>query len=201
MLPVIALLVSTGTTSEIAPPPPPELDARLRFLEEHLEEPKLHARVWWWGWLSFYSAGAAVQSVRLALVDPLAGDARAQRADLTISIVKALGGVVNLLLFPLNAAEGAEPMRRVEGDDLARLAAGEAALEENARESERRHEWLRHLLLFAVNLTGATIVWLGYDDLERGLISAAIGIGIGELALLTQPWQPGVSWKEYRALR
>jgi hypothetical protein len=192
------ILVSTSTTI-----PSDELSARLDFLEERLEAPRLHARVWWWGWLSFYSAGAVAQGVRIALVDPADEDAAAQRADLTVSMVKAIGGVISLVALPLNAMDGAEEMRRVEGigpeADLLRLYAGEEALEENARESERSFSWLRHALLVAVNVAGGLIIWLGYDDLERAAINTGVGIAIGELAIWTQPWEPRASYREYQA--
>ena len=197
LLPLILISTSTAIADH-------DLEARLAFLDESLGAPELHARVWWWGWLSVYSAAAVVQGTRIALVDPDDHDAGAQRADLAISMIKAIGGVVNMLLLPLNAMDGAERMRRIEGTgrevDLLRVAAGEAALAENARESERSFWWLRHTMVVAVNVAHFLIMWLGYDDLERGAISGGLGIAVGELAIWTQPWQPRQSYPEYRSL-
>lgn len=180
----------------------PDLDARLAFLEEALEGPELHAEVWWWGWLSFYGLAIAAQGTRLALVDDADEDARAQRADFVVSMVKAALGVASLLFQPLSAAEGAEPMYRISeetsADGLRRLAAGEAALRENAIEAERRYAWWRHLALVGVNLIGGAIIWLGYDDLEKALISAGVGIGVGQIIYFTQPWQPITSYEAYQ---
>jgi hypothetical protein len=197
VLPLVALI----STSTVASPSPADLDARLAFLEEHLEAPKLHARVWYWGWFSLYSAAIVTQSIRLGLVDGGDPDADAQRADLTIAIVKATAGVISLLVLPLDATDGAEAMRAIEGDTpddkLRRLAAGEAALAQNAKQSDRRHWWIRHAAVLAINIVGGLIVWIGYDDPERGVIAAALGIAAGELAAWTQPWQPRASMNAY----
>lgn len=197
LLPIVLIATSTASSDH-------HLQARLAFLDESLEGPKVHARVWWWGWLSVYSAAAVVQGTRIALVDAEDEDAGAQRADLAMSMIKAIGGVVATLSLPLNAMDGAEVMRRIEGDgpevDRLRVAAGEAALAENARESRRSLWWLRHTILLAVNLAHGMIMWLGYDDLRRGAISAGLGIAVGELAIWTQPWQPRQRHPEYQAL-
>ena len=200
-LAVLSLMIATSTTTGLSAR---ELEARLAFLEDSLEDPELHADVWWWGWLSFYSAGAVAQGVRIGFVDGEADDAGAQRADLAISMIKAIGGAVSMLVQPLNAMSGARAMQAIEGtthaDDLLRLEAGEDALAENALESERTYWWLRHSLLVAVNAAHFFIMWLGYDDPEKGAISASVGIAIGELAIWTQPWQPRGRYEEYRAM-
>jgi hypothetical protein len=153
--------------------------------------------------MSFYGAAIAAQSIRLALVDPEDEHAPAQRADYIISIVKASLGVASLLFVPLNAREGASDMYEIQGetreDKMRRLAAGEAALEKNAEQAELRHWWVRHAALLAINLAHGLIVWLGYDDPERGMISAGIGIVVGEIIAWTQPWQPLESRKLYLA--
>jgi hypothetical protein len=195
--PLLALLVSTSSLSAT------DLEARATFLEQSLEGPQVHARAWWWGWLSFYSAAVIAQSIRLGLVDGMDESAPAQRADFTISIVKAVGGITSLLLLPLSAMDGAEEMQKVEGDTIEdarrRVMLGEAALAENASESDRRYNWIRHTAMIAVNIAGGLIVWLGYEDLQRGAISTAVGIAVGEIILWTQPWQPRDSFDEYRA--
>ena len=199
MGPLAVLLISTSSIAHTDA----ELDSRIAFLEEHLEAPKVHARAWWWGWMSFYAAAIGAQSVRLALVDPEDEDARAQRADFTISIVKTALGVASLLFVPLKAMEGASDMYEIQGetreDKILRLRAGEAALLENAEQAELRHWWVRHALIVALNLAHGLIVWIGYDDPERGMISAGLGIVVGEIIAWTQPWQPLDSRAAYLA--
>jgi len=172
---------------------------RLAFLEERLEATKLHAQIWWYGWLGVYAAGAIVQGARLAFVDRDDPEKAAKRADFTVSLVKATGGVLNMLFLPLNAMKGADPMRSAT-TDAEKLAAGEAALAANAAESERSLWWLRHTLVVAVNVIGGLIIWLGYDDLQRAAINAGVGIAVGELAIWTQPWQPRESYREYSTM-
>jgi hypothetical protein len=192
--PLIPLLISTSTISL-----EPIVLERLAFLEERLEATKLHAQIWWYGWLGVYAAGAIVQGSRLAFVQRDDPDAAAKRADFAVSAIKATAGVINMLFLPLNAMKGADPMR-AESSDTAKLAAGEAALEANARESERALWWLRHTMVVAVNVIGGLIIWLGYDDLQRAAINAGVGIAVGEIAIWTQPWQPRESYREYSTM-
>jgi hypothetical protein len=196
LLPLILISTSTSISDR-------DLDARLAFLDESLQAPQQHAKIWWWGWLAFYSAAAVVEAARIPLVKSTDEDAAAQRADLALSTVKAIGGVLSIVLRPLDAMEGAHLMRRVEGSGrdakLVRLAVGEAALERNTRESERSFSWLRHTILVLANVAHGLIVWLGYDDLQRGAISTGLGLAFGELVIWTQPWEPRASLEEYQA--
>ncbi len=180
------------------------LDQRLRFLEAQLEAPKIHAQVWFWGWLSVYAGSAGIQGLRLGLVDGAELDATAQRADLTVTIVRSVLAFANHLLFyRLKARYGAEPMQEIEGEDraakLARLAAGEEALVSYAAESRRRYSWVRHALAVAVNLAGFFITWQGYNDLRQALLTTGIGLTLGEIIIWSQPWQPVGALEEYRA--
>ena len=203
--PALTLTVPTATTATVASTAgDAQLDAKLRFLEERLDESVTHAKAWFWGWMSVFVVSAGVQGARLALVDSADADATAQRADLVITIVRSALALGNhLLRYRIKVRDGADPMRAISGDDrrakLERLAMGESLLEDYAAESERRYSWIRHALSAAVNLAGFFILWLGYDDLTQGIINSAVGLVVGETIIWTQPWQPVSALEDYRS--
>lgn len=169
---------------------------RLSFIEQRLEERQPYARYWWMGWTSFYSLGMVIQSVQA----PFEGD-DSRQADLVVSAVKATFGVTRLLLWPPNARLGADPMYVVEPVDESacreRLRVGEELMRKNARESESRWDWKRHVANVAINVGGALIVAEGYDDPWRGWRSAGVGIAVGEVFTFSHPWKADDDLAEY----
>lgn len=171
---------------------------RLSFIEQRLEERQPYARYWWMGWTSFYSLGMVIQSVQA----PFEGD-DSRQADLVVSAVKATFGVTRLLLWPPNARLGADPMYVVEPVDESacreRLRLGEELMRKNARESESRWDWRRHVANVAINVGGALIVAEGYDDPWRGWRSAGVGIAVGEVFTFSHPWKADDDLAEYES--
>jgi hypothetical protein len=171
---------------------------RLSFIEQRLEERQPYARYWWMGWTSFYSLGMVIQSVQA----PFEGD-DSRQADLVISAVKASFGVTRLLLWPPNSRLGADPMYIVEPVDESacreRLRLGEELMRKNARESESRWDWKRHVANVAINVGGALIVAEEYGDPWRGWRSAGIGIAVGEVFTFSHPWKADDDLAEYDA--
>lgn len=119
-----------------------------------------------------------------------------------VSTVLATVGLVNLALRMPRAVHGAAPLpRRMQGtldQELVRLRHAEALLRSDAVRSEERYFWLAHVANLLLNIGGAVVVGLGYDAWRRGIISAGIGIAIGEVILWSYPWQPARHWRAYR---
>lgn len=161
-------------------------------LEDRIATQHLHARIWWESFVTFYGLGMIVQSARaFEATDP------ADRADIIVSVVKSAGGVVRYVVDPMKGIQSFDP---IPGEaPAARLARGERILRENADAATPFGPWYAHLINFAINGTGAVIVGAGFDDWERGLISAAVGFTVGEVSLLTQPWEPEADLEEYEA--
>lgn len=172
-----------------------DIEARLAFLEARIATQRKHAELWWKGWLAFYSVGAVVQGVRAAwAVTP------PERADLWISFIKATGGTIRYLVDPYVRIRGLDPVPNGAWGEsrAARLERAENIARRNAEETNAFGPWFAHLINLGVNGTGAVIVGAGFDDWSRGLISAAIGFGVGEVALFTAPWEADCDWAEYQ---
>jgi hypothetical protein len=169
---------------------------RLTFIEDRLEMRRPYGTWWWRGWTGFYGLGVVVQSYRAATT----GD-ESKQADQAVSAVKATFGVARLLIDPITAKQGADPMRAVSVTDESscreRLRIGEELMRQNARESEERWDWKRHAGNVAINVAGGAIIHAGWDDPWRGWRSAAIGIAVGEVFTFSQPWKADEDLAEY----
>lgn len=165
------------------------LEARLADAIETLDYGETYADVWWYGWTGFYALGAIIQTVAASTNDH---DSDGRTADKVVGAVKAAGGVAGQLLRPSTAADGADPVRalpdRNREDRLRRLMIAEDRLRRRARESDQRYSLLRHGLNVGINVTGALIVWQGFDEKTRAWRSAGVGIAVGEVMLWSQPW-------------
>lgn len=168
---------------------------RIRFIESRLEERRTYADYWWKGWTSAYGVGAVLEGVRAGVEDKTS-----RKADYAVSAAKAAFGTGRLLLYPPSARVGADPMRAIDPvDDAAcreRLAVGEGLLRENAKESESRWDWKRHLANVAINVAGGLIVAEGFDD-DRGWTSAGVGIAVGEAMTFSHPWNSDDDLADY----
>jgi hypothetical protein len=192
---LVALVAALLRPAVAQAEPPDDYRARIAFLEQRIAAQELHAELWWKGWTSFYFFGAIFQGARAAsAVEPAA------KADLWVSFAKASVGTMRFALMPYQGITGLEPAPRQSGFDPAEhLQRAEHVLEHNAARTNAFGRWWAHPINFGVNGLGAVIVGAGYDDWSRGLISAAIGVAVGEVSLLTAPWEADDDLAEYRA--
>lgn len=171
-----------------------EIDRRLTFLTERLDERRLHAALWKYGWLTVDSAGGIASAARAGFDDG------SRRVNDISQAGKAVIGVAYLLLNPMPGVDGADPVRAMPAasreDKLARLGRAEEIL---AREAERAHDrtsWLLHLGNVVVNAAASAAV-LAYGNDGLALQSFLIGTGVGELQIWSQPWKGPADWEEY----
>ncbi|MEE8550009.1 MAG: hypothetical protein V3T08_02000 [Gemmatimonadota bacterium] len=160
-----------------------ELDARLRFLEERLDEGEMWSKSWHWGWAGVYSASVAYETAIA-----IKADHEKNRIDNIVSIAKSTIGISWLLLWRHPGRNGADPMRAVTGDSrearLARLAEGEALLQAVAKRAEQRTDWRSHAGNIALNLAGAAFIF-GFGHDSDAWESLGVGIAVGELNIWT----------------
>ncbi len=176
----------------------PDLDRRLDFLRRRINAEHRYATIWWGTWVGIYSAGVVAQSWRMGMAT-----SAASRADLLISSIKAMGGLMRLSATPMNGIEGqgrpecAPSCSREEKLDELRRA--ERILERNAHRVERNHAWYTHVANIGVNAAGGLIVALGYGAPTTAAISAGLGAAVGEVMLFTQPSSAPDDLADYRA--
>jgi hypothetical protein len=175
-----------------------ELDRRVDFLTEKLDENRLHAAAWKYGWLVVNAGGGIAAAVQAAVVHN-DNQPDHQTSDICQAVKGAIG-VTYLLLNPMPGTSGADPVRELPNvtheDKMARLGRAEYIL---AREAERAHSrtsWWLHFGNFMVNAILASPV-LARGNQGLALQNFGIGFGVGEAQIWTQPWEGPKDWEDY----
>ena len=162
-----------------------ELDARLRFLEERLDDGETWVEYWQWGWAGVYSASVVYGTTRA-----IEAEQQNNRTDHIVSAVKSTIGISWLLLCRHPGRNGADSMRAVTGNSrkarLSRLAEGEVLLQAVAKRAEQRTDWRIHAGNIALNLAGAGFIF-GFGRDSDAWQSLGIGIAVGELSIWSEP--------------
>jgi hypothetical protein len=171
-----------------------QIERRVAFISERLDDNQLHAQVWQYGWLVVNAGGMVVGSVN---------GAKHSGTDQVYDIIQATKGGVGtafLLLDPVPGRSGAESIREMpavtRADKLARLARAEDLLSDGAQRARRRLWWPFHLANITFNAIGGAIL-LGLEDYKHAGLSFGVGAAVGEIEILTAPWEPTTDWEEY----
>jgi hypothetical protein len=174
------------------------IESRIRFIETKLESHKRHGEIWYWSWMAINSVAFVGLGVAAGLTDD-----NADRVNFGSQSGLAALGVADLLLRPLEARYGADPILNLpettRGEKLKKLEAAEALLRNNAIRACQRENWLLHLVNLLLNAgVGAATGLAG--DAGGGAISAGAGFIGGEIYILGQPGGPKEDWEQYREM-
>lgn len=162
-----------------------EMDRRLAFISQRLNEGRPGAQWWQYGWSGFFGANTALQGY-LAL--------RANNADkqsaYTVDAVKSGAALTLMLLRPLPAVKGDAPIQAMpagtRAEKAARLQAAENLLRKNAARAEERTSLPRHMAALAVNFVGGTAI-AAFGDFREAVISNMTGIALSQAHIWSQP--------------
>jgi hypothetical protein len=182
-----------------------ELDERLAFLEERLDDGENYAKYWQWGWTGGYSLGVVIgvtESITCCSNkksgsgfsgrpdNSVKKKRNEQRVTHIVTAVKGTIGTTRMLLSRHLGRHGADAMRAIEGDSretkLARLAKGEEVLQSVAKTAGRRWSWKAHAGNIGLNLAGAGFIF-GFGRESDAWESLGVGIGVGTLQILSAP--------------
>ncbi len=175
-----------------------EIDQRLRFLEQRLDDSKLHGQIWHWSWLTV-NGGSAVASTAMAIGTSDHDDTVSQ----SVQAARATIGTANMLLDPLEARHGADNIRDLpestREQKLAKLRLAEDQLKRNADRTDTRYDWKRYAGNAFINAAAGGII-AGLAE-EGEAFQVGISGFIGGLAMLwTEPWNPNNDWEDYQKL-
>lgn len=173
------------------------LDRRIRFLEERLNGSRTHGQIWYWSWMTVDSVSAVFLGVSAGLANH-EDDAVNSGVNAGLSVI----GIADLLLRPLEARHGADPIENLpeatREEKIAKVRAAEELLHANAQRAEERTSLALHAGNVGLNAAAGTIVALAGRQTD-GLITFATGTLGGVINLLTAPWAPARDWKDYEA--
>ena len=143
------------------------------------------SKLWYFGWTAFYVGSTGVQ-----LAVALAADDAGLRADARVGTVKSGLGLLGTVILPPPAIFFS-PCTESEKATPEALAACRARQDErldDAAKAERfGRSFLAHFAAFAVNIGGGVYSWIVDDRRAPAIIGTLVGIGLGELQILTRP--------------
>jgi len=172
-----------------------QIERRLTYLEDCLDDNRLHAQAWQYGWM-FIDAAGSLSSTGLAATQD-----DEHRAYLVMRAVKGAIGFVYLALNPVPGLSGANPIRAMpaetHSDKLNQLIAAENLLADADARSQQRFSWGYHIGNLLFNAAGAGAVYATGDH-SRALQALLLDTAAGELQVWTQPWEPPAQWEEYQ---
>jgi hypothetical protein len=192
-----------------------EIDERLTYLEQSIDEISAPYAYWQYGWGGLYAVSAASNFASaldeddhddevLAWVSALKASAALTKMTLqpvpllsisNASLVDSRSIIDDELTDGLLQKESTDNLRALK---ILRLQETEAKLEATALRRDERYQWKTHATTVGVNLIAAAMI-ATWGDSNDALESAALGISMGELAIWTQPTKASQKWQSYQA--
>ncbi len=174
-----------------------QIDRRLAYLEQCLDDNQLHAMAWQAGWMFIDAAGSLSSTGQAATQDD------EHRAALIARAVKGAIGFVYLAINPVPGLSGADHIRQMpsatRSDKLNQLLAAEDLMAAAAARSRQRYSWGYHIGNLLFNAAAAGAVYATGDE-SRAAQLLFIDTASGELQVWTQPWEPPRQWEEYERM-
>ncbi len=175
-----------------------ELDRRIDWLKETLDEGAPDARLYDRVWDGVYGTGLVVGTILASTT----GD-HDERVNHIVTASKGALGLSRNLLQPHPARRGGDPLREIQGEgreaQLRRLAAGEEQLLLVVKRAEERTDWRAHAGNVAINLIGGGII-LGLGNPSDSAVSAVLGTAVGAVHIFWQPNRAPADLAEYERL-
>jgi hypothetical protein len=175
-----------------------QIDRRIAFLEQRLDDSRTHGQIWFWSWLAI-DGGSTVGN---GIVAGMSGQHDDQVNYATGAALGAIG-VADLFLRPLEARYGAAPIRGLpaatRAQKLVKLRAAEDQLRRNAVRAEGRTQALPYLGNAGLALAAGLAVGLLGEEwagIQTG-ISTLMG---GTLNIVSEPGRPAQDWQDYLAM-
>jgi len=181
-----------------------EVRERLIYINTSLSEGQFNANLWYWGWLSGYTAAATVQLSLYFYPDKLnKKHPNYARQDMMAGFITTMLGIGGLAIDPMVPGYALCKYRdmpeNTPEERLAKLKQAEYWLKKSAKRERDGRGWLNHVLNFAVNFTAGMVIWLGFDrPWYDFFITFGPGFAIGEAQIFTQPWRAIDDWQAYQ---
>ena len=173
-----------------------ELDRRIEWLEQTLDDGAGNAKLYERSWTTIYIGGLGFAALMTGVEN---------KHDDTINYAvlggKSVIGLTRQMLALHPGRLGGEPIREIPGDDraanLQRLAVGEDQLLKIAKRTEQRTDWRAHLANVVLNLAGGGII-LGLGNPSDAAQSIGIGIPMGIVRIMWQPTRGEQDLADYK---
>jgi hypothetical protein len=169
-----------------------QVKERLGFLENALASAQPRAKLWWYGWIGGYSAGAIVTGALAATNWKKDNGDNEFAEDMLVGSATFALGAAGQIIFPFVPAYGPNALKAMpEGspeERQAKLVRAEELLRQCARKEKEGRGWLTHGLNLGVNAAAGLVTVLAFDrPWSDGLVTFAVGEAVSLLNIFSQP--------------
>lgn len=175
-----------------------ELDARLALVDQRLQDHKLGARLWWYGWQAFFGAVVGYQTFETIRSEP----GTVKRWASIIGTVGASLATIQMWILPLPAAYAPQRYRRMptrtRAEREAKLRYGLESIETSATREALARGPGAHALPILWSATWATTLSLKFDDPGRIAFLVVGGFVITQGRIWTGPQRAIGDWDQLR---
>lgn len=168
---------------------------KINYIQDALNKGKGPAKLWWYGWVGFYSSATAV-----SLTVALTTNDKILQITGGVSAAESLIGLSGMLIFPFRPKDAAEELKSMPENTpeerTKKLETAESLLKLSSDEELAGKSLLQHLLGILVNACGAAVVWPIYDRKikeaggiawQQALELFIVGTTVSELQIWTEP--------------
>lgn len=176
---LLCLLPFSGTQAS-------DISTRIDFIQTNFDRSASHSASWQTGWLSLFSATAAVNGLAWSQTD-----GEHNRYDRVVGFSTSFLGAADMLLNPMPTHHFASQLRALpattDQQQSAKLAQAEAWLSMAAERERYEQSLLNHALANLVN--GIAGLAVAYDDgrPDDGWVTFLTGVLASEIKILTAP--------------
>jgi len=173
------------------------VNERIQCIQDHLNQGRTIANLWWYGWLGGYSAATVGQGA----VYFLSKD-KGTRQDMALGATTTFLGAAGQLIMPLNPGRKADILAQIPdstpGERFSKLIYAEKMFMEIAKNEKFGRSWKMHVIYGAVNISSGLITWLGFKrSVWAGLGNFALNTVISEAQIWTQPTRTMKDYQDY----
>ena len=173
------------------------IDERLQDIHKLLDQDRINAQRWWYGWLAGYSVATVGQGIVY-----LSSENKSTKQDMVLGSATTFLGAIGQLLTPIvprsSSVGDSQISQSISPEQFKELNNSEELLKELALREKEGRSWKVHAVTGAVNIGSGLITWLGFKrSFWNGVENFALNTVITEAQIWTQPTRAIKDYKNY----
>ena len=173
------------------------IDERLKDIHKLLDQDRINAQRWWYGWLAGYSVATIGQGIVY-----FASENKSTKQDMVLGSATTFLGAIGQLLMPIvprsSSIGDSQISQSISPEQFKELYNSEELLKELALREKEGRSWKVHAITGAVNIGSGLITWLGFKrSFWNGVENFALNTVITEAQIWTQPTRAIKDYKNY----
>jgi hypothetical protein len=170
---------------------------RLQDIHKLLDQDRIKAQRWWYGWLAGYSVATVGQGIVY-----FSSENKSTKQDMVLGSATTFLGAIGQLLTPIvprsSSVGDSQIAQSVSPEQSKELYNSEELLRELALREKEGRSWKVHAVTGAVNIGSGLVTWLGFKrSFWDGVGNFALNTVITEAQIWTQPTRAIKDYKNY----